>query len=191
MRRVCVFCGSSPGRDPAHAEAARALGTLAARRGLGLVYGGGQIGLMGVLADAALAGGGEVVGVIPEKLKELELGHTGLTRLEVVPTMHVRKARMVELSDAFVALPGGYGTLDELFEVLSWAQLQYHTKPVGLLDAAGFFEPLLSLLDHQVAAGFLSPRHRALLLVERSPAALLDRLAAACRASSAVSFQEP
>jgi len=176
MRRVCVFCGSSPGRDPAHAEAARALGTLAARRGLGLVYGGGHIGLMGVLADAALAGGGEVLGVIPEKLKELELGHAGLTRLEVVPTMHARKARMVELSDAFVALPGGYGTLDELFEVLSWAQLGYHGKPVGLLDTAGFFEPLLSLLDHQVAAGFLSPRHRALLLVEREPEVLLDRL---------------
>lgn len=191
MKNLCVFCGSSKGNDAAYDAAARELGALCAAQGIGVVYGGGQIGLMGVLADAALAGGGQVVGVIPEKLKELELGHGGVTRLEVVPSMHARKARMVELSDAFAALPGGYGTLDELFEVLSWAQLEYHTKPVGLLDAACFFDPLLALLDHQVAAGFLAPKHRELLLVEREPAALLDRLEAACRRPAREPFQDP
>ncbi len=190
MRRLCVFCGSSKGRDPRHAEEARALGKLAARRGIGLVYGGGHVGLMGVLADAAMAAGGEVVGVIPEKLKELELGHGGITSLEVVSSMHARKARMAELSDAFAALPGGFGTLDELCEVLTWSQLGYHAKPVGLLNTGGFFGPLLKLLDHQVAEGFLAPRHRSLLLVESRPEALLDRLAAHA-APKPAPFTEP
>lgn len=144
---------------------------------------------MGLAADAALAAGGEVVGVIPEKLQALEVGHTGLTRLEVVSTMHQRKARMAELSDAFVALPGGYGTLDELFEMLTWAQLRYHEKPVGMLNVAGFFDPLLAFLDHQVQEGFLGAQHRQLLFVESDPAVLVGRLAAASH--SAKRFEEP
>lgn len=190
MRRLCVCCGSSKGHDPVYASAATRVGALAARGGWGIVYGGGQIGLMGLLADAALASGAEVVGVIPEKLKALELGHGGLTRLEVVPSMHARKARMTELSDAFLALPGGFGTLDELCEVLSWAQLGYHTKPVGLLNTAGFFDPLLALFDRQVDEGFLAPRHRALLMEEEEPEPLLDRLGRAA-VSAGGSFEEP
>lgn len=178
MRHVCVFCGSSPGGQPAYLAAAAALGGLVARRGLGLVYGGASIGLMGAVADAALAGGGEVVGVIPAALEAKEIAHERLTRLEVVSSMHERKARMSELADAFIALPGGMGTLEELSEMLTWAQLGLHRKPCGLLDVAGYWRPLVSFLDHAVQEQFLRPQHRALLVVEQEPDALLDALGA-------------
>ncbi|HET6921536.1 MAG TPA: TIGR00730 family Rossman fold protein [Anaeromyxobacteraceae bacterium] len=176
MRRVCVFCGSAAGARPAYRRAAARLGEVLARRGLGLVYGGGSIGLMGVLADAALAAGGEVVGVIPRRLARKEIAHAGLKRLYVVPSMHARKARMADLADAFVAMPGGMGTLEELTEVLTWAQLGLHAKPCALLDVAGYWRPLIRLLDHAVEERFLRPEHRRLLLVERGPERLLDRL---------------
>jgi uncharacterized protein (TIGR00730 family) len=179
MPRVCVFCGSSVGGRPEYAEAARRLGELIAGAGLGLVYGGGNIGLMGVLADAALRAGGEVIGVIPAALQAKELAHTGLSELFVVATMHERKAKMADLSDAFAALPGGYGTLDELFEILTWQQLGIHAKPVGLLDVAGFFAPLLATLDQMTAERFVKPRHRALLRVADTPERLLDALLSA------------
>jgi uncharacterized protein (TIGR00730 family) len=177
VRRVCVFCGSSLGSRPAYADAARGLGEALARRRIGLVYGGGSIGLMGVVADAALAAGGEVVGVIPASLERRELAHGGLTQLHVVGSMHERKARMAELADGFVALPGGMGTLEELAEVLTWAQLGLHRKPCALLDAGGYFRPLIAFLDHAVAEGFVRSEHRAMLLVEEDAEALLDRLA--------------
>ena len=176
VRRVCVFCGSAAGAMPAYRRAAARLGEALARRGLGLVYGGGSIGLMGVVADAALAAGGEVVGVIPRRLARKEIAHAGLTRLRVVPSMHARKAMMADLADAFVAMPGGLGTLEELTEVLTWAQLGLHAKPCALLDVAGYWRPLIRLLDHAVEERFLRPEHRRLLLVERSPERLLDRL---------------
>ena len=178
MKRICVFCGSSPGHDPRYLEAARAMGRTIARRGLGLVYGGGSVGLMGAVADAALASGGEVVGVIPQVLQIRELAHKKLSTLHVVGSMHERKALMAELSDGFVALPGGMGTLEELSEVLTWAQLGLHARPVGLLDVAGYYQPLAEFFDRAVGAGFLRPAHRALLLVGHEPAALLDRFAA-------------
>ncbi len=177
IRRVCVFCGSATGARPAYRRAAARLGRALARRGLGLVYGGGSIGLMGVVADAALAAGGQVVGVIPRRLARKEIAHAGLSRLHVVPSMHARKAMMADLSDAFVALPGGMGTLEELTEVLTWAQLGLHHKPCALLDVAGYWRPLIRLLDHAVEERFLRPDHRRLLLVERGPERLLDRLA--------------
>ena len=177
MRRVCVFCGSSLGSRPAYADAARRLGEALARRRMGLVYGGGSIGLMGVVADAALAASGEVIGVIPGALERRELAHGKLTKLHVVGSMHERKARMAELSDAFVALPGGLGTLEELAEVLTWAQLGLHRKPCALLDAGGYWRPLTAFLDHAVAERFVRPEHRAMVLVEEEPEALLDRLA--------------
>jgi uncharacterized protein (TIGR00730 family) len=176
MRRLCVFCGSSAGGQPEYAEAAREFGALLARQGLGLVYGGGHVGLMGVLADAVLGGGGEVIGVIPQALVERELAHPGLTELRVVGTMHQRKALMADLADGFAALPGGYGTGDELFEILTWAQLGLHTRPIGLLNTAGYFDALLAWLDQMVREQFLRPEHRRLLLTADSPAALLDLL---------------
>lgn len=175
---VAVYCGSSPGSDPAYARAAEAVGTEIARRGWRLVYGGGHVGLMGVVADAALAAGGEVVGVITRHLLDREVGHLGLTELMVVETMHQRKLAMSDRADAFVALPGGLGTLEELFEVVTWTQLGIHTKPTGLLDVAGYFAPLLEFLDGGKVAGFIRPEHRALLLVDDSPPALLDSLVA-------------
>ncbi len=178
MQRVCVFCGSSPGRQASYLAAARALGALLARRGLGLVYGGASIGLMGAVADAALAAGGEVIGVIPAALEAKEIAHESLTRLEVVGSMHERKARMSELADAFVALPGGIGTLEELSEILTWAQLGLHQKPCGLLDVGAYWRPLVAFFDHAVQERFLRPQHRALLIVEDEPVALLDALAA-------------
>jgi uncharacterized protein (TIGR00730 family) len=178
MERICVYCGSSMGERPGHAALARQVGQLIARRGLGLVYGGGRVGLMGVLADAVLEAGGEVVGVIPQRLIDAEVAHTGLTRLDVVATMHERKARMESLSDAFIALPGGFGTLDELFEILTWAQLGLHGKPCGLLDTDGYYAPLVAWADAAVEAGFVRPAHRRLLMVDADPAVLLDRLAA-------------
>jgi len=147
MSRLCVFCGSSPGHDPAHGASAAQLGRVLAERGIGLVYGGGRVGLMGILADAALAAGGEVIGVIPQALLDREIGHRGLTQLRVVDSMHARKALMGELAEGFIALPGGIGTLEELFEVWSWAQLGLHRKPCGLLDVNGFFAPLVDFLD--------------------------------------------
>ncbi len=178
MRRICVFCGSSSGTRAAYVEAARSLGQLVARRGLGLVYGGASIGLMGAVADAALAAGGEVIGIIPGALQAKEIAHQGLTRLEVVGSMHERKARMAELADAFVALPGGMGTLEELSEVLTWAQLGLHGKPCGLLDVAGYWQPLVAFFDHAVQERFLRPQHRALLVVGEEPTDLLAALEA-------------
>ncbi len=174
--RLCVFCGSSKGTRPLFAEAARNLGEQMAARGLGLVYGGGHIGLMGVLADAVLAGGGEAAGVIPRALVERELAHKHLTALHVVDTMHQRKALMADLADAFAALPGGFGTGDELFEILTWAQLGLHARPIGLLNVVGFFDPLLAWIDRTVEEGFLRAEHRRLLLVRDDPASLLDAL---------------
>jgi uncharacterized protein (TIGR00730 family) len=176
MRRICVFCGSSAGGSPAYAEAASAVGRLLAAEGIGLVFGGGRVGLMGVVADAVLAGGGEAIGVIPEALLRREVGHTGLTELLVVESMHERKARMADLSDGFVALPGGFGTLEELFEVVTWAQLGIHPKPCGLLDVAGYYEPLLQLLDRGVDESFIRPQHRGLVLAGTDPARLLERM---------------
>jgi len=171
---ICVFCGSRPGNDPAYEAGARRLGRTLAERGTTLVYGGGRVGLMSVVADAALDGGGEAIGVIPKALVNREISHTGLTHLHVVGSMHERKALMSELSDGFVALPGGSGTLEEFFEVQTWAQLGEHQKPCGLLNVGGYYDPLLALFDHMVAKGFLSEEHRAMVLVESEPEPLLD-----------------
>jgi len=179
MRRLCVFCGSKCGDRPVYAEVTRRLGTALARRGLGLVYGAGHIGLMGVLADAVLQAGGELTGVIPQALVDKELAHSGLTEMRVVASMHERKAVMADLSDVFLALPGAYGTADEFFEILTWAQLGLHAKPIGLLNVEGFFDPLLAWLDQTVREGFLRERHRELLMVGDGPEELLDRLLAA------------
>ncbi len=176
FRTLCVYCGSSEGNDPAYADAARALGTQMAGRGLSLVYGGGHVGLMGVIADAVLAAGGEVTGVIPAALMDAEVGHERLTRLHVVKDMHERKAIMAELADGFIAMPGGIGTLEELFEVMTWLQLGYHAKPVGLLNVQGFYDGLLAFLDKQRETGFLRQEHRGLLIAEDQPSALLERL---------------
>jgi uncharacterized protein (TIGR00730 family) len=178
MRRVCVYCGSSPGRDPAYREAAVALVRTLAARGLGVVYGGAHVGLMGVVADEALAAGAEVIGVIPQALVDREIAHTGLDDLRIVGSMHERKAQMAELADAFVALPGGLGTLEELFEVATWAQLGLHVKPCGLLNVLGYYDGLAGMLDHAVAERFLRPENRAIITVEADPGAMLDALAA-------------
>src|SRR5713226_8253785 len=176
MKRLCVFCGSSTGTDPRYVDEARLLGKLLARRGWGLVFGGGHIGLMGVLADAVLQAGGEVIGVIPQALVDKELAHPGVTELRIVSTMHQRKALMADLADGFAALPGGFGTGDELFEILTWAQLGPHPKPIGLLNVGGFFEPLLAWLDHAGREGFVKPKHRRLLVEAKTPEELLDRI---------------
>jgi uncharacterized protein (TIGR00730 family) len=178
LTSVCVFCGSSLGTDDRYADAARDFGARLARRGLTLVYGGARRGLMGALADAALDDGGRVTGVIPRGLWEREVGHTGLSELLVVDSMHERKALMSERADAFVALPGGAGTLEELFEVWTWALLGIHAKPVGLLDVDGFYAPLLAMVDHMVDAGFMRPAQRQMLVVDDDPDRLLARLAA-------------
>jgi uncharacterized protein (TIGR00730 family) len=170
VRRVAVYCGSADGSDPAFRAEAAALGKAIAEAGMGLVYGGANVGLMGAVADAALAAGAEVVGVLPEVLAGREIAHAGLTSLELVPTMHERKARMAELADAFLVLPGGYGTLDELMEAVTWAQLRLHTKPCILINTAGYWDRLLSFLDSTVAAGFLNAENRRLLLVASSAA---------------------
>ena len=175
MRRICVFCGASPGRGPGYREVARAVGSGLAGRGIGVVYGGGRVGLMGALADAALAAGGEVVGVIPRRLVDRELAHPGLTELHVVDSLHERKAKMAELADGFIALPGGLGTLEELAEVASWAQLELHTKPIGLLGRDGYWASLMAWLDEAVEEGFISPEHRRLLQVDADLEALLAR----------------
>lgn len=176
---VCVFCGSSAGKDPVFADAARALGDALGRRGIRLVYGGASVGLMGVVADAALAAGGEAVGVIPEPLFGKEVAHLGLTRLHRVASMHERKTLMYELSDGFVALPGGMGTLEEIFEILTWAQLGLHQKPCGFLNVDGYFDPLLAFLDEMAAKGFLKEKHRALIHVAADVDGLLKAFAGA------------
>ena len=178
MKRLCVFCGSKTGNRAVYADAARQLGDLLAQRGIGLVFGGGHIGLMGVLADTMLARGGQVVGVIPRALVDRELAHPAVTEMHIVESMHQRKAVMADLADAFAALPGGYGTGDELFEILTLAQLGIHAKPIALLNTAGFFDPLLAWLDHTVREGFLKERHRQLLRVADEPEGLLDQLRA-------------
>jgi uncharacterized protein (TIGR00730 family) len=177
LSAVAVYCGSNHGADPAYAQAAAALGRLLAERGIRLVYGGGHVGLMGVLADAALAGGGEVFGVITRALQAKEVAHDALTSLTVVDTMHERKAAMADAADAFVMLPGGYGTFDEFFEAVSWTQLGIHDKPCGVLDVAGYYAPLRVLLDEARRQGFVSRVHRELVITESEPRRLLDRLA--------------
>jgi uncharacterized protein (TIGR00730 family) len=179
MKSLCVFCGSSPGNSPAYAEVAARVGELVARRGLTLVYGGGRVGLMGTLADAALAAGGRVVGVIPQMLIDREVGHAGLSQLHVVRTMSERKLLMGDLADSFLALPGGIGTMDELFEAWTWTQLGLHRKPCALLNQDGYYDPLLQFLDRAVEQGFLHTRYRAALLVANDAETALDRLAAA------------
>lgn len=176
VQRICVFTGSQAGNRPAYAEQARRLGRLLGQRGIGLVYGGGSVGLMGVIADAALEAGAEVIGVIPEVLMIREVTHTGLTELRIVDTMHERKALMAELSDAFIAMPGGFGTLDELFEAITWAQLGLHRKPVGLLNVEGYYDPLLALIEHAIAEGFILPEYAQLLTVDSDPEELLEQL---------------
>ncbi len=176
MKRLCVFCGSRTGLDPVYADETRRLGHAMARRGIGLVFGAGNVGLMGILADAVRTGGGETIGVIPKALVERELAHQSLTDLRVVESMHDRKALMAGLSDAFLALPGGYGTLDELFEILTWAQLHFHDKPIGLLNVAGFFDPLLAWIDRAIADDFVKPKNRELLRVDNDVEKMLDRL---------------
>jgi uncharacterized protein (TIGR00730 family) len=177
MQRVCVFCGSSPGARPAYAEATAEVARLLAGEGIAVVYGGGHVGLMGVLADTVMAAGGEAIGVMPQALVDREIGHTGISELRVVGSMHERKALMADLSDAFIALPGGAGTLEELFEVYTWSQLGLHDKPCGLLDVEGYFSGLVGFLDHAVDERFLREEHRAMLIVEREPRALIQRLA--------------
>ena len=177
MKSVCVYCGSNEGRLPVYAEAARRLGNALVERGLGLVYGGASVGIMGVLADTVLGLGGRVTGVMPESIVRKEVAHRGLTELRVTSSMHERKMTMAELSDAFVALPGGIGTLEELFEAWTWAQLGLHAKPCGLLNVAGYFDGLIAFLDHTVRERFVKEANRAMLIVSDDPADLLDRFA--------------
>lgn len=176
MKRICVFCGSSPGVRPEYADAARAMGRALAERGIGLVYGGGRVGLMGIVADTVMQGGGQAIGVIPEALMRREVGHTSLTELHVVASMHERKQMMADLSDGFIALPGGYGTFEEFCEVITWSQLGIHPKPCGLLNAVGYYDAMLAMFDHGVAEGFIRPRHRALVLTEADPGRLIERM---------------
>lgn len=178
IRRVCVYCASNDGTDPAYLLAARAFGRTLAERGITLVYGGGRVGLMGALADGAMAAGGEVIGVMPHALVHREAAHLGITKLHIVDSMHTRKATMAELADAFVAMPGGIGTLEEFFETWTWAQLGVHGKPIGLLDVADFWQPLIALLDHLETQGFLRGTPRQSLLKHEDGAALIDALKA-------------
>jgi uncharacterized protein (TIGR00730 family) len=178
MKRICVFCGSSAGSRPEYGAAAEEMGAEFVKRSIGLVYGGGNVGLMGIIADAVLKAGGEAVGVIPENLMAREVGHKGLTKLHVVRSMHERKARMADLSDAFIAMPGGFGTLEEFCEVLTWSQLGLHAKPCGILNILDFYSPLLRMFDHAVEERFLKPENRALVLARESPADLLQALEA-------------
>lgn len=177
LKRVCVFCGSSVGNKPEYADAAVTLGGLLARKKIGLVYGGGNVGLMGVIADAVLEAGGEVIGVIPHSLAQREIEHQGLTQLHVVDSMHTRKAMMAELADAFIAMPGGVGTFEEFFEAVTWTQLGLHRKPCGLLNVAGFYTPLAAFIDQAVSHGFIKPIHRASIVVDDNAERLLDTLA--------------
>jgi uncharacterized protein (TIGR00730 family) len=176
FRRLCVYCGSNRGTSPAFTEAATLLGRTLAARGIGIVYGGGHVGLMGVLADAALAEGGEVIGVIPTSLQEKELGHSGLTEMHVVGSMHERKQMMADLSDGFIAMPGGIGTLEELFETFTWLQLGFHDKPVALLNVGGFYDKLIEFVHQLTRDGFLKREHEGCLLADTDPAALLEKM---------------
>lgn len=176
MKSICVFCASNPGHNPAYLALARTFGALLASRGQTVVFGGGRVGLMGALADAALAAGGEVVGVMPHALVQREAAHRGLTQLHIVNSMHERKAKMAELSDGFVALPGGIGTLEELFETWTWGHLGVHSKPTGLLDVADYWKSLVQFIDHMGNEGFMRPNTRELLLIDDNPGRLLDRM---------------
>lgn len=176
LNAVCVFCGSQPGARPDYLQAARELGTLLARRGVATVYGGGHVGMMGALADAALAAGGQVIGVIPEHLMRPEVAHQQLSELRVVDSMHARKRMMAQRADAFIVLPGGFGTLEEMFEMVTWLQLQLQSKPVGCVNVSGYFDHLLAFLRHAAAEDFIRPQHRDLLLVEPTAPLLLERL---------------
>lgn len=178
IQTLCVYCGASAGKDVIHTEAARQLASVLVQNDIALVYGGGHVGLMGIIADAVMAAGGKVTGVIPQALMDTEVGHDHLTRLLVVKDMHERKALMAELSDGFIAMPGGIGTLEELFETLTWAQLGFHDKPVGLLNPSGFFDGLIEFLQHLVQQGFLKPEHAALLLADSDPVSLVQKLQA-------------
>ena len=188
MRKICIFTGSRRGKSPQYALGAEQLAHELVRRGYGLVYGGGNVGLMNVIADTVLELGGEVIGVIPNALVSKEVAHRGLTKLHEVGSMHERKALMAELSDGFVAMPGGIGTMEEFFEVLSWEQLGLHQKPCGLLNVSGYYDPLIQFLDHAVTDDFVKPKHRALMLVEENPAKLLDRFEEAWLARSPKPF---
>ncbi len=176
MKTICVYCGSADGIAKGYLKAAHTMGATLARRGLALVYGGGRTGLMGALADGVVENGGQVVGVITESMNTSALAHTGLTRLEVTPTIHERKARMYELSDGYIALPGGFGTFDELFETLTWAQIGVHAKPVGILNVNGYFDPLLNMLECAESEGFIFPEHRRSLLCGSNPEELLEAM---------------
>jgi len=176
MKQVCIFCGSYPGSKPVYVESAHQMGLGLAQRGLGLVYGGGCVGLMGAVADGTIAGGGKTVGVIPQSLVDRELAHKGLSEIHIVTSMHQRKAMMAEIADAFVAMPGGFGTLDELFEIITWAQLGFHHKPIALLNIDGYFDPMLTFIEHMAVEGFIKPEHRDALLVKNSVDTLLDTL---------------
>jgi len=191
LTNVCVFCGSAPGTNPLYAATARDLGRQLVHRGLGLVYGGGRVGLMGEIASAVIAAGGPVVGVIPHSLSSKEIAFQGATELIIVDTMHQRKALMADRTDAFLALPGGFGTCDELFEILTWAQLGIHRKPIGLLNVNGFFTPLLAWLDHVMWEGLLKPKHRDLLIVADTITDLLDRMAAWSPAPETMKWLQP
>ncbi|RKP43709.1 TIGR00730 family Rossman fold protein [Trinickia fusca] len=176
MKSICVYCGSSPGAKPVYAQAARAFGQALVREGCSLVYGGGRVGLMGIIADAVLEAGGQAIGVIPKLLVDREIGHPGLTELHVVPDMHERKKKMADLADAFVALPGGAGTLEELFEVYTWSHLGYHNKPIGLYDVEGYYRPLVAMLEHTVREGFLRQNYVDALQVDAHAPGLIDKL---------------
>jgi len=178
VRRICVFCGASPGRRPAYLELAASVGSGLAANGIGVVYGGGRVGMMGAVADAAMAAGGEVIGVIPRGLVDRELAHRGISELRVVESLHERKALMSDLADGFIALPGGLGTLEELAEIASWAQLGLHAKPIGLLGPDGYWDLLVGWLDHAVDEGFVASAHRALIVVDHDLESLLARFAA-------------
>lgn len=176
LNSICVFCGSKAGKDQQYRKSAIEMGRLMAQRNLTLVYGGGSVGLMGVIADAVLESGGKVIGVIPRQLATRELLHTGVEEMYVVDDMHTRKAKMSELSDAIIAMPGGFGTLEELFEVVSWVQLGIYKKPVGLLNTSGFYDPLLGMIEHCIGTEFIKPKYRELIIAEDSPATLVDHL---------------
>ena len=176
MRYICVYCGSQAGTDPRYRQAARVMGQLLAKSGYGLVYGGGHVGLMGTIAEAVLEAGGSVIGVIPEAMVGRELAYREVTQLEIVPTMHERKARMASMADAFIAMPGGYGTLEELFEIITWAQLGIHAKPIGILNVAGYFDALAAMIERAVQDGFIRAEHRHFLVLRSEPAALLEAL---------------
>src|SRR5579883_815204 len=191
MQKICVYAGSNPGERAEYAQAARELGLELVKRGLGLVYGGGRVGLMGILAQTVTEAGGEVIGVMPSALFPREVAYTDGTRFYEVKSMHERKALMADLADGFIALPGGYGTYDELFEIITWAQLGLHAKPVGVLNVASFFDPLLALVAHSTEEGFISPRHATLVLQQTTPAALLDSFAAYQPVASGSKWSEP